>query len=359
MKICLYNVTTTIKTGGIETFNWEMGNVLSKNNEVEIIGGKGAYIKYPQLNYKIFPFAERKDIINLGSRFKKFGERISFFKNAYSYLKKQNYDLVVLSKPLDFFSAYFFKKWGAKVAFVSGGEDFYGFDKFFVKYIDYMFAVSEDNKKIIQNRYNRKVKILPNGVNLDLFKKDLNEAKKLKEKFNLTQEKVLLSVGRLVALKGYQDVIKILPYLKDVKYLIVGKGEYLENLKKLAKELRVENKVLFVGEVRHNELYKYYSLADLFIQPTLTKEAFGITLIEALACEVPVVARNVGGMKEIIKNNINGFLFENDLVEKITMALNYNFTDLRSYARNYSWDKSAKILLNEVYFDFKEKGKLC
>jgi len=348
MKICLYNVTTTIKTGGIETFNWEMGKVLNRNNEIEIIGGEGNYIKYPELNYKTFHFIERENIPNLGSRFKKFGERVSFFKNAYSYLKKQHYDLVILSKPLDFFSAYFFKKWGAKIAFVSGGEDFYGFDKYFSKYIDYMFAVSEDNKKIIQSRYNMEVKILPNGVNLDLFKKDLNEANKLKEKFNIKEEKILLSVGRVVALKGFQDVIKILPYLKDVKYLIVGKGEYLKSLKKLAKKLKVESKVIFVGEINHNELYKYYSLADVFIQPTLTKEAFGITLIEALACEVPVVARNVGGMKEIIKNSINGFLFENDLMEKINIALNYNFTNLRCYAKNYSWNKSANILLNEI-----------
>ena len=348
MKICFYNITTTIKTGGIETFNWEMAKVLSKSHDVEIISGKGEYIKYPEIKYKTFPFTPRDKIIDLGSRFKKFGERVTLFKNSFNYLKNRNYDLVVLSKPLDFFSAYFFKKWGSKVAFVSGGEDFYGFDKFFVKYVDYMFAVSEDNKKIIENRYKREVKILPNGVNLDLFKKDKFEAQKLKDKLNIKNEKILLSVGRIVALKGFQDVIKVLPKIDNVKYLIIGKGEYLEKLQKLSKELKVENKVIFIGEVNHNELYKYYSMADLFIQPSLTKEAFGITLIEALACEVPLLARNVGGMKEIVKEKENGFLFENDLVEKINLALNYKFSNLREYAKQYSWDKSVEILLKEV-----------
>ena len=349
MKICLYNITTAIKTGGIETFNWEMAKELSKYHDVEIISGKGNYIKYPELNYKLFPFIPREKIFDLGSRFKKFGERVSLFKNAYNYLKKQKYDLVILSKPLDFFSAYFFKKWGSKIVFVSGGEDFYGFDKFFAKYIDYMFAVSEDNKKIIQHRYNKMVKILPNGVNVNLFKRDLNEAVKLKDQFNIKNEKILLSVGRIVALKGFQEVIKVLPNLDNVKYVIIGKGEYLKELKKLAKNLNVEEKIVFVGEVNHNDLYKYYSIADLLIQPTLGKEAFGITLIEALACEVPVVARNIGGMKEIIQNGENGFLFEkDDLIEKINLSLNYNFKNLREYAKKYSWENSVNILLKEI-----------
>ena len=348
MKICFYNITTTIKTGGIETFNWEMAKVLNKNYNVEIIGGDGNYIKYPEISYKTFPFTSRENVIDLGSRFKKFAERITLFKNAFNYLRNRKYDLVILSKPLDFFSAYFFKKWGSKVVFVSGGEDFYGFDKYFSKYVDYMFAVSEDNKKIIENRYKREVKILPNGVNLSLFKKNIEEANKLKEKLNITNEKIILSVGRIVALKGFQDVIKILNKLDNIKYLIIGKGEYLDNLKKLAKELNVENKVIFVGEVNHNELYKYYSMADLFIQPSLTKEAFGITLIEALACEVPILARNIGGMKEIVKEKNNGFLFEDDLVDKIKLALNYDFKNLREYAKQYSWDKSVDILLKEI-----------
>jgi len=192
------------------------------------------------------------------------------------------------------------------------------------------------------------VKIIKKLFNLDLFKKDLTDVNKLKKKFNIKNEKVLLSVGRAVALKGFQDVIKVLTKLNNVKYLIVGKGEYLSKLKKLAQESNVEEKVIFVGEINHNNLYKYYSLADLFIQPSLTKEAFGITLIEALACEVPVLARNIGGMREIIKEKENGFLFKNDLIEKIILALNYNFKNLREYAKNYSWEKSAKILLGEI-----------
>jgi len=86
MRVCLYNLTTTVKTGGLETFNWEVGYELFKRGfDVEIIGGKGGYIKYHNLNIKLFDFTPRDKILNLGNRFKKWWERVSFFKHAFLY----------------------------------------------------------------------------------------------------------------------------------------------------------------------------------------------------------------------------------------------------------------------------------
>ena len=357
MKICLYNVTTTTKIGGIETFYWEIANELQQRGiEVEIISGIGDKIKYPDIPIKMFPFTPREKIIDLGNRFKKWGERISFFKNAYPYLKQQNYDYFLIHKPLDFFSAYFMKKLNSniKTIFVSGGEDFYGFDKFFSKYIDYMFAVSKDNAKKIENRYNRKINILPNGVDIEKFKSNETYRKLLREKYNLNDKKVLISVGRVVGWKGYQLVIKAMQKLDDYIYVLIGEGDYLKELKKLSKKLNVENKVLFLGAIDNQELPKYLNMGDIFIQPSIGHEAFGITIIEAMACNLPIVASKNGGIVDIVKNKENGYLFEinniNDMLEKILWVdKNKHLLSPRNYVKeNFTWVNTVNLLLKGI-----------
>ncbi|GAB6074826.1 glycosyltransferase family 4 protein [Nautilia lithotrophica] len=355
MKFCLYNVTTAIKQGGIETFYWEVAKELQDRGiKVELISGQGNFIKYPDIPLKQFDFTSRNKIIDLGNRFKKWGERISFFKNAYSYLKNQHYDFFLIHKPLDFFTAYFMKKINPnlKVIFISGGEDFYGFDKFFSKYIDYMFAVSRDNANIIKNRYKRDVQILHNGVNTELFRKDESIRIEYRKKYKLDNNRVLLSVGRIVGWKGYQLVIKAIRDL-DVKYVLIGDGEYLNELKKLAKQEKVDDKVLFLGSVSNKELYKYLNMGDIFVQPSIGHEAFGITIVEAMACGLPVIASYNGGMKDIIVDGENGFFFEvnniENLKEKIKNALNHKFKDVRQYViDNFTWKKTVDKLLGQI-----------
>jgi len=356
MNFCMYNVTTAIKTGGIETFYWEVSKELVKlGHKADIITAKGDYIKYPELNIHQFDFTPRDQILNLGNRFRKWWERVSFFKNAYPYLKKQQYDYLLIRKPLDFFVAYFMKKHNPKlrVIFISGGEDFYGFDKFFAKYIDFMFAVSKSNAKLIQNRYHTKVEVLHNGVNTELFKIDKQAGDSLRKRYNLEDKKVLLSVGRIVGWKGYQLVIEALQEL-DATYVLIGEGEYLNELKKLVKKYKVEDKVLFLGMIPNIELYKYMNMANLFLQPSTGHEAFGITLVEAMACGLPVVASKNGGMVDIVKDGINGFLFKNgdikDMIEKIEIGLKYDFRDVRQYVEeNFTWEINVAKLLEAVH----------
>ena len=358
MKFCMYNVTTTIKIGGIETFYWEVSKELqNRGYDVEIISGEGKYIKYENIKLKQFSFTTRDKIFDLGNRFRKLGERISFFKNSFNYLKKQNYDYFLIHKPLDFFVAYFMKRLNPnlKVIFVSGGEDFYGFDKFFSKYIDYMFAVSKSNAEIIANRYKREVKILHNGVDIDKFKRDFKQREILRKQYSLENKKVLVSVGRIVGWKGYQLVIEALKEL-DFYYVVIGDGEYLNTLKDLAKKFNVSNKVLFLGSIDNKELSNYLSMGDIFVQPSIGHEAFGITIIEAMACELPVVASRNGGIVDIVKDNINGYLFEINDIKDMQSKIDLSFTNLsklskssREYIKeNFTWKKTLDILLKAI-----------
>jgi glycosyltransferase involved in cell wall biosynthesis len=357
----MYNVTTAIKIGGVETFYWEVSKELKRRGfEIDIVTGEGSYIKYPELNIYQFKFLPRDRVVNFGNRFRKLIERVSFFKNAYPHLKTEKYNFLLIHKPMDFFVAYFMKRINPniKVIFVSGGEDFYGFDRFFVKYIDYIFSVSRSNKKIIENRYNRSVKVIPNGVDTTLFRRDLKSRELLREKYQLKDKKLLVSAGRVVGWKGYQLVIEALKdkRLKDFNYLLIGDGEYLNELKRLAKDLEVEDRVIFTGAVDNMELYRYLSMGDIFIQPSIGHEAFGITIIEAMACNLPVVASRNGGIVDIVKDGENGYLFDIEDLDGLKEKILLTSSELKklskgareSVVKNFTWKKSVDKLLKEI-----------
>ncbi len=362
MKIAIYNVTTANRIGGIETWCWEIGKWLNKLGcEVHIISGEGDLIKYPELSIFLFPYIQREKFPDLGRRFRKFMERFSFFYYARALLKKEKFDVFIITKPFDFFVAYYVKKINSKciTVFYSGGEDFWYVDKIFKNAIDVWIAVSQSNKEILEKRYNKFVRVIPNGVDIEEFKPDEKKALKIRKKFNLENKKVILSVGRVVGWKGYQNVIKALceEKLKDFVYVIVGDGEYLEELKRLVKFLNLQERVIFLGKKAHYELSGYYLLGDVFIQPSIGYEAFGIVLIEAMACGLPVVGSSSGGIKELIKNGENGYLIDNPLdIEEISKKIFLAFENRENLGKrgrefvekNYSWKKIAERFLKEI-----------
>lgn len=359
MKFVLYNVTTTIKIGGIETYYWEVAKELqARGINVELIAGVGSSIKYSDIKLTQFKFTSRKKIFDLGNRFKKFGERVSFFLNVRKYLKHNTINTFLVHKPFDFFVCYFIKKWhkNAKTIFISGGEDFYFFDTFFIKYIDYVFAVSNNNASILSKRYNKKIEVIHNGVDINEFIFNQDARKELREKYNIVNKKVLISAGRIVGWKGLKLIIKSLTFLDDFYYIVIGDGDDLHNLQKLSKELHVEDRVLFLGAINNKKLPHYLSMGDVFVQPSIGHEAFGITLVEAMSCSLPVVASYNGGMVDIVQEGKNGYLFENknmqQMQEKIILAYN-NKEQIRQKSREmavkeFSWKHSVNKLLSYV-----------
>ena len=139
MKILLYNVTTALKIGGVETFYYSVAKELIKEHEVIICTGRGkfipAFLKDSSIDLKMFGFCPREKVIKIGNRFRKFIERVSFYFNARKFLESEKFDILVVHKPFDFFVAWALKRHdkNLKAVFVSGGEDFYFFDKFFSK----------------------------------------------------------------------------------------------------------------------------------------------------------------------------------------------------------------------------------
>jgi len=142
---------------------------------------------------------------------------------------------------------------------------------------------------------------------------DIHKFKPVSE-FN--QENVILTVARIEPVKGIEVIINSISLIEkeipDVKLKIVGlisNQKYFNNLKNLISKLNCEKLIEFVGPIPHDQLPKWYNNSKIFVLTSLTEAASNVTM-EAMSCGKPVIVTRVGGMPNLIKDNVNGFLVE-------------------------------------------------
>jgi D-inositol-3-phosphate glycosyltransferase len=172
-----------------------------------------------------------------------------------------------------------------------------------------------------------KIGIAPCGVNLELFRPVNRMA--AKEYLGVSDKKILLFVGRIDPVKGIDQLLRALTYLhsfKGLRLFIIGGDEYsrteLEKLKKLSAELELQDSVTFLGLVRHDQLPYYYSAADVCIVPSYY-ESFGLVALEALACGTPIIATDVGDLRNIIRQEETGYVVADNTPEKLAAAIDH------------------------------------
>ncbi|MBI5559328.1 MAG: glycosyltransferase family 4 protein [Deltaproteobacteria bacterium] len=306
MKIALYNLTTTVLTGGIETFNWEVGRELtSRGHEVHIYGGEAGLAPQYDLPVYTYPFKSRRDYPRLGLRFQKMAERWSMARNCLDDLRRGAYDVIIIHKPYDL-------PWiiraahqsGSRVAFCSGGTEFFPGYAWLVKKLDLFTACSSFNAGQIEQYCGVRPKVLYNGVDTDCFQPLPAEDSLKKQLLPAPGALVVFSAARLKRFKGFQYVIEAVARLQsefpNLFYLIAGEGNYRTELEACAQRCQVTDRVIFLGTVPHQQLARYYSIADVALFPSLHLETFGISIAEAMSCGVPVIGSDSGGIPEVI-----------------------------------------------------------
>ena len=173
--------------------------------------------------------------------------------------------------------------------------------------------------------------VLPNCVDLSKFRPGPKNSR-LVERYELQDKTVILTLGRLVErerYKGFAEVLEVLPDLleerPDLVYLIAGAGPGRQRLEEQANRLGVDRQVVFTGFVPEEEKADHYRLADAYVMPS-RGEGFGIVLLEAMACGVPVVASKADGGREAVRNGQLGLLVDpenpQDIKRGIQVALN-------------------------------------
>lgn len=212
-------------------------------------------------------------------------------------------------------------------------------------------ANSEGLKNLARNTLDIPIDIIYNGVDINEFTPQYNEYEKLN----------ILCVSRLIKRKGIEYLIEGIRNL-DVELTIVGEGTEEENLNRLCSEIGVQNRVHFVGYVPHDKIKKYYTKADIYVQPSLN-EGMSNTVLEAMASGLPIITTDTGGTMELIKENgivvpmkdpeaikkaVIKYVQNRELVEK-------HGRTSREIAEGMSWSKTAEGYL-KIYTKIITKG---
>ena len=150
---------------------------------------------------------------------------------------------------------------------------------------------------------------------------------------------------------------------ENILYVISGDGPDKENIKQAILKNSLEKKVLMLGYIKDKDRNILFNNCDIFVQPNIKitgdMEGFGISVIEAGACGLPVIASDLEGLKDAIKNNENGFLAESENAkefEQKILELLSNDTYTKEFGKrarkfvidNFSWDKIAKRYLEVI-----------
>ncbi|MCF7981273.1 MAG: glycosyltransferase family 4 protein, partial [Pseudomonadales bacterium] len=179
-----------------------------------------------------------------------------------------------------------------------------------------------------------KITVIPNAVDLESFTAICNEDKNLKIALGLVGKTILGFLGSFYAYEGLAFLIETMPFIlqhqPNVCLLLVGGGPEEQNLKQLVKRLNLHDSVIFTGRVPHEQVQRYYGLIDVLVFPRLAMRLTNLVTplkpLEAMAQRKIVLASDVGGHKELIKEGINGFLFRSgdkkDLQNRVLKILN-------------------------------------
>ena len=203
-----------------------------------------------------------------------------------------------------------------------------------------------------------KLDIIPFGVNIDFYK-PLKIPKDKKISY-------ILAVGYLIERKGFEYLIKavkeVLKKHGNIHLTIVGSGPLEERLKNIIKELKLDSNAKIMKNVSDEELLHLYNSSDLFVLPSIVDsqgntEGLGVVLLEAMACKLPVIGSNIGGIPDIIQDGETGLLVpEKDisglsnailsLIENEELQEKIAVNGYNKVRERFSWEKIAESYLS-------------
>ncbi|MFH1033190.1 MAG: glycosyltransferase family 4 protein [Pseudomonadota bacterium] len=309
MRWALYNLTTTTQGGGVEMSVWSLGQELARRgHQVTIIGGQGQRALPAEaagLMVRTFGYTARERFPDLGTRARKFMERLSFARKALPSLLKGGFDRLLVFKSYDLAPALWAaRRGGMRVGFLSGGSEFYPGFGLLARRLDYLAAVSGFTAGQMERARGLSCQINHLGVDTARFRPQEPDPDLARSCGLEPGDQALVAAVRLVALKGVQRTIEALALLKDshpgLKLLVAGEGPYGEELLRRARQAGVADQVRLLGFLTPDRLAGFYALGTLAVFPSMGEEALGLAIAEAMACGLPVVASRLGGVPEVV-----------------------------------------------------------
>ncbi len=199
---------------------------------------------------------------------------------------------------------------GTDITLVGSNRSYLPITKFSIEKSDGVTAISDYLLKQTIKEFDikRPIEVIPNFVNCDLYTRTPNEAQRAKWAPN--GEPIIMHLSNFRPVKRITDAIEIFAIVRakmPAKLVLIGDGPDRGAAEYLVRKKRLQKDVFFLG--KQDAVYEKLSSADLFLLPS-ELESFGLAALEAMACEVPVVATNVGGIPEVVTHGVDGFLVE-------------------------------------------------
>ncbi len=188
-----------------------------------------------------------------------------------------------------------------------------------------------------------KIRVLRNGVDLDRFRP--GDRRAARRRFEISGT-AIASVGHLIPRKGHDLVVRALASLPDAVLLIAGEGPEDANLRRVAREAGVEERVRFLGRLAHEDLPELYGAVDALVLAS-SREGWANVLLEAMACGTPVAATDIWGTPEVVATPEAGLLIPERTPQAIAATVGRLLADLprreatRAYAERFGWDDTS------------------
>lgn len=353
---------------GLEMAAYKLGiNMAHKGHEINVfttsVDSKDSIEKY-----------ENMTIYRYGTNFRIFNRNISF-KMLFKPLKNE-VDIVHVHLDESILAALLYakrKKVPLVVTYHGDMIDIYGkfisktfvyfYNKLVNKLLSYADVIISPSESYIEEsrflgKYRDKIVVIPYGMNVEEFATSYRK-EECREKLGLSRNKnIILFVGVLgshkgpdILIKAMQKIIKSIP---DAKLIFVGRGPLREELEIMSKKIGIDENIKFTGFIESTfKKMLYYKSADIFCLPsTMSHESCGIVNLEAMACNVPIVASKIGGVPDVVKDGENGLLVPPKDSEALADAIIYLLENEdvrermgkngRKKVEDYSWDKNAK-----------------
>jgi glycosyltransferase involved in cell wall biosynthesis len=349
MKILFISHSYPPITGGVETQNFEIFNALSKIADCRIIANRKRALIPFFIFYVIVRslFLMRKnDVLLLGSGL------LGIAGWAIKKLTKKPVVAITHGLDLTYDKLFYQRLWV----------------RYFIPSLDRLIAVGRDTKKAgaVRGIPEEKIIFIPNGVDADKFYAyhSRDELTNIIRQ-DIEGKRILLTLGRLVKRKGVAWFIRnVLPELdQSVIYVIAGDGPDRQNIQLSVSETGQQKRVYMLGHVNNDIRNMLLNVCDIFIQPNIKVsgdiEGFGMSLLEAASCRMPVVASRIEGLQDAVKDGENGFLVEPEnpegFVFKIQELLS-NDSFRKSFGEkarqyivdNYQWKNIARRYSEEL-----------
>ncbi len=197
---------------------------------------------------------------------------------------------------------------GTDITLVGKDPTFEPVVSYSINHSDAVTAVSESLKQDTLNNFHiqKDIYVIPNFIDFSRFTKQKKEH--FKKAIAPLNEKILVHTSNFRKVKRVDDVVKIFALIADKipsKLLLIGDGPERTNIELLCRETGVCDRITFLG--KQEQIEEILSVCDLFLLPSET-ESFGLAALEAMACEVPVISTNTGGIPEVNIEGLTGFL---------------------------------------------------